>query len=151
MNKRKIKLKVGDILSFELKLNKYGFARVLAKTKLGDAINVYNYFSTDTKDYKEAIKTNFLFEQPIILDSYSIFWKRSEGNWDLLQSDNDFKYNENEKIKFKYGVPGLFKLIDLNDKSYDNISQTEAEEYPDYSPFKDRSVKIKVDFLINNK
>lgn len=43
-DKKKIKLKVGDVLNFELNYENfvfekhYGFARVIAKTKLGDAI-----------------------------------------------------------------------------------------------------------------
>jgi hypothetical protein len=49
MENKKIKLKAGDILGFELdteefKFNKkYGFAKVLIKTKLGDAIEVYDH------------------------------------------------------------------------------------------------------------
>jgi hypothetical protein len=137
MENKKVKLKAGDILGFELnteefKFNrKYGFAKVLVKTKLGDAIEVYDYFSDNINDYKEALKSSPLFDQPVILDGYSIFWKRKNGKWDLLERKNDFVYNNSSKIKYKYGPKGLFKLIDLNGKTYENLTQEEIEKHPD--------------------
>jgi hypothetical protein len=153
MDKKKIKLKPGDILSFELSSGLYGFARVLAKPKLGDAIEVFDYFSANQEDYKKAILSPPLFEQPIILDGYTIFWKKLVNNWSLVARDDNFDYNEENKakVKFKYGVPGLFKLIDLNDVSYTDMSQEEAEKYPDYSPYNNQAVLRRVNFLLNKK
>jgi hypothetical protein len=149
--KKKIKLQTGDIISFELDLEKYGFARVLTKTNLGDAIDVYDYFSNNPNDYKEAIKAQPLFEQPVILDGYSLFWKRLRGNWELMERDENFIYGEEkkEKVKFKYGSQGFYELVDLNGTHYNNVSQEEAEKYPNYSPYGDLDIKRRVDFLLN--
>jgi hypothetical protein len=153
MDKKKIKLKPGDILSFELSPGLYGFARVLAKPKLGDAIEIFDYFSVNQEDYKKAISCSTLFEQPVILDGYSIFWKRLANNWSVVARDENFDYSQEEraKVKFKYGVPGLYKLIDLNDASYTDISQQTAEKYPDYSPYDNQAVLRRVNFLLNKR
>jgi hypothetical protein len=153
MDKKKIKLQPGDILSFEITPELFGFAKVLAKPKLGDAIEVYDYFSTNQDDYKKAIISSPLFKQPIILDGYSIFWKRVVDNWNIIGRDENFKFDEADRanVKFKYGVPGLFKLIDLNDVSYTNVSQEEAEKYPDYSPYNNQAILRRVNFLLNKK
>lgn len=153
MEKKKIKLKEGDILSFELDSGLFGFAKVLAKPKLGDAIEVYDYFSKNQNDYEKAIRFPPLFEQPIILDGYSIFWKRVVSNWSVVGRDEDFKFDkvDGSKVKFKYGVPGLFKLIDLNDVSYANVSQEEAVKYPDYSPYNNQAFLRRINFFLNKK
>jgi hypothetical protein len=153
MKKKKIKLKPGDILSFKLPSGLFGFARVLAKPKLGDAIEVFDYFSANQEDYKKAILAPPLFEQPVILDGYTIFWKNLADNWYLIAKDNNFIFDEKdmENVKFRYGVPGLFKLIDLNDVSYLDVPQEEAEKYPDYSPYSNQAIIRKVEFLINKK
>ena len=150
---RKIKLKEGDILSFELVPQLFGFAKVLANVKLGDAIEVYDYFSIHQDDYKKAIISPPLFDQPIILDGYSIFWKRTGGNWDVVGKDENYRFDEIDraKVKFKYGVPGLFKLIDFNDVSYPNVSQEEALKYPDYSPYNNQSILRRVNFLLDKR
>lgn len=153
MNKKKKKLKPGEILSFELEPGLFGFAKVLAKPKLGDAIEVYDYFSSNQDDYKMAINSLPLFEQPIILDGYSIFWKRTVDNWSVVGIDENFKFDEEDRanVKFKYGVPRLFKLIDLNNVSYPDVSQEEAEKYPYYSPYSNHAVLSRVIFLLNKK
>lgn len=153
MDKKKIKLRPGDILSFELTPGLFGFAKVLAKPKLGDAIEVYDYFSTNSDDYEKAIVSSPLFEQPIILDGYSIFWKRVVDNWNRIGRDENFNFDEADraKVKFKYGVPGLFKLIDLNDVSYLDVSQEEAQKYPDYSPYNNQAVLRRINFLLNKR
>lgn len=97
MDKKKIKLKPGDILSFELSSGLFGFAKVLAKPKLGDAIEVYDCFSTNQNDYKKAIMSSLLFEQPVILDGYSIFWKRVVDNWSVVGKDENFKFDEADR------------------------------------------------------
>lgn len=150
---KKIKLKEGDILSFELTPQLFGFAKVVAKNKLGDAIEVYDFFSSHQDDYKKAIVSPPLFEQPIILDGYSIFWKRGDGNWDVVGRDENFKFDvmDGAKVKFKYGVPGLFKLIDLNGVSYPNVSQEEAVKYPDYSPYNNQAVLRRINFLLDKR
>lgn len=150
---KKIKLKEGDILSFEIAPQLFGFAKVLAKVKLGDAIEVYNYFGICQNDYKKALISLPLFEQPIILDGYSIFWKRVVKNWDVVGRDENFRFNEMDraKVKFKYGVPGLFKLIDLNGVSYPNVSQEEAVKYPDYSPYNNQAVLRRINFLLDKR
>ena len=96
--KKKIKLKVGDIISFEQETNKYGFARVIAKVPLGDAIEVFDFFSDNYNDYNKAINHSLLFD-PVILDAHSLFWRRLEGNWNLVASDDSFIFNDGDKHK----------------------------------------------------
>ena len=156
MKSNKIKLKIGDILCFELNTEtfefkkKYGFAKVLVKTKLGDAIDVYDYFSDNINDYKEALKSKPLFDQPIILDGHSIFWKKIDcGKWILLENEKGFEYNKKEKVKFKYGAKGFYKLIDLNNETFENLPQKEIEEYPNYVPYGNYDVLSRIHFLLN--
>jgi hypothetical protein len=150
MDKKKIKLKVGDIITFELEPQKYGFARVLSKMSLGDAIEIFDFFSNTKEDYTKAIKHPLLFD-PIILDAHSLFWRRFEGDWDLMKRDDTFVFERGYEYKYKYGPKGFYKLIDLNGKEYIDISQKEAEEYPNYVPYGDFDVKHRVNFMLNKK
>jgi hypothetical protein len=156
-NNKRTKLKVGDIISFELntgkyKFNKkYGFARVLANNKLGDVIEVYDYFSDNINDYINAIISKPLFEQPIILDGYSIFWKKTDGKWYLLGNDKKYEFKNSSNIKYKFGPKGLYKLIDLNGKKYEDMSQEEIEKYPDYSPYNNSAVLRKINYLLEKR
>lgn len=152
MNKKKIKLQSGDILSFELEPNKYGFAKVIGKLRLGDVIEIYDYFSEDPNDYKEALNHSLLF-RPTVIDGHSLFWKRREGNWALMERNNDFHLSEEEKAsyKFRYGVKGLYKLIDLNWSDYPDVSQEEAEKYPMYAIEGDGNIKGRINFLLNKR
>lgn len=74
-------------------------------------------------------------------------------NWNVVGRDENFKFNEMDraKVKFKYGVPGLFKLIDLNDVSYPDVSQEEALKYPDYSPYNNQAVLRRVNFFLDKR
>jgi len=147
---KKIKLKTGDIISFELEPDKYGFARVVAKVPLGDAIEVFDFFSDNVNDYDKAISSPLLFD-PVILDAHSLFWKRLEGNWNLVAKDDSFVFKDGAKYKYKYGAKGFQKLIDLNGNNYVNVTQEEVEEYPNYVPYGDEDIKQRVFFLLNKK
>lgn len=156
---KKVELKAGDILGFELNTERFkfkkefGFARVLGKTRLGDAIDVYDYFSNDENDYAEAISAPFLFEQPVILDGHSTFWVRTSGNWTLLKEDPYFYFTEyqKEKVKFKYGVKGLLKLVDLNGRNYTDCPQDEAESYPNYCPCTNYMIIQQIHSILKNR
>ena len=58
---KKIKWETGDMISFELEPAKYGFARVIAKVPLGDAIEVFDFFSDNPNDHDKAISQPLLF------------------------------------------------------------------------------------------
>jgi hypothetical protein len=152
--KKKVKLKAGDIIAFELNTGqfqfnkKYGFARVLTKTNLGDAVDVYNYFSNDLNDYENAVIAAPLFDQPVILDGHSLFWRRFEGKWGILKRDEKFEYDKKSEVKYKYGPKGLEKLIDLNGTIYENVLQKEIEQYPYYTPYSNYDILHRIKFLM---
>lgn len=76
---------------------------------------------------------------PVILDSYSLFDRKLEGDWRIVAHQIDYEPPSEESIKFVYGVANNIKLVDIFDNETDLVG--DKDKYPDYSPVGDGEIK----------
>lgn len=100
--KKKIELKTGDIIRITLDKDNYAFARVIAKDKLGDVIEVFSYITEDPNNYEDALKCERL-HYPNIINSYSIFYIGEEGFDIVKQGDNSYIPKDYNELKYEFG------------------------------------------------
>lgn len=147
-SKKKISLKLGDIISIKLDSEEYVFGQVIAKDKLGDVIEIYNYFSKSPLEYDIAIRSERL-HYPNIIDSYSIFYIGEEG-FDIVKNQNDDFRSPNDinELKYKMGSKELlqFYYLDGRTEKY-NIENDNG--CPWYSPQSDFDIKRLIEFWKN--
>ena len=142
--KKKLKLDTGDILSINLDNNEYAFARVLTKVSIGHCIEIFDFIADSQTQYT---KVNFQSRllSPQIIDSYSIFWLRNEGDWDVESTQKDFLPPKDEASKFKYGDKTNLTLIDIFGNQ-EAMKENDGNRYPSYSPKGDFQIKKIIKF-----
>ncbi|WP_232244077.1 MULTISPECIES: phosphotriesterase [Pseudomonas] len=76
---------------------------------------------------------------PVILDSYSLFALKAEGDWRVVAHQEDYQPSSEEPVRFVYGVADNVKLVDI----FDNETPCAGSdrEYPLYSPMGDDEVR----------
>ena len=76
----------------------------------------------------------------VILDSYSLFDCKSEGDWRIIGIQDNYQLVDAENIYFTYGAGKKRKMIDIyGNKS--EIEEVEAQKYPILSPQGDYYIK----------
>lgn len=144
--KKKIELSLGDIFNIALDNGEFAFARVIAKDKLGDVIEVFNYFSRDKNDYEKAIKHERLF-YPHIIDSYSIFYIGEDGFELVKKHNSNCELPDISELKYKFGTKEEPKFYYLNGKTESSVGHDNL--YPWYSPQSDFDIRRLIAFWRN--
>lgn len=129
-------IKPGDIFCFALGEGKYGVGRVMTRNSLGHVVEIFNQVLS------LPIVKSVDFERlgdPIILDSYSLFDRKSEGDWRMVAHQENYTPSTEESVRFVYGVADNVKLVDI----FDNETSCSgmACDFPLYSPMGDEEVK----------
>lgn len=140
--KKKIKvdaIRRGDIFAFQLRPGVYSFGVIISKIMDGHVVEIFDYFSKEfSVDITKLDKT---FYPPLILDSYSLFQKSSEGEWGIVGHQDG--YSPDEKVlltKFAWGVRGDQSVTTVNNQHI-SVSDDEAAKWPRCQPWGDYDVK----------
>ncbi|GAA0724027.1 hypothetical protein GCM10009430_28140 [Aquimarina litoralis] len=141
---KKITLESGDVLGIDLGNSEYAFARVLSKVSIGHCIEIFDHIGNKSDDYKN-INFDSRLLQPQIIDSHSLFWLGKEGNWSVLEKQEDFSPSSDEKTKFEYGDKSNPTLIDIFGNKEEKSSDDE-NRYPPYIPKGDIQIKKNIKF-----
>ena len=133
-------IKSGDIFCFQLNKQKYCFGRIMTKFPEGHVAAILDYISTDTVIKAEDIQNASRLIQLVVLDSYSLFDKKAEGEWRIVGHQEDYKPSNVEDIYFTYGIGAWCKKVDIfgNEPS---IKQEEQAQYIRLSPIGDIGVR----------
>ncbi|MNE10596.1 hypothetical protein D3C81_437010 [compost metagenome] len=130
------KIKSGDIFCFALDSKKYGVGRIITQNSLGHVVEIFdkvlNVPAVDSLSFKRL-------GDPVILDSYSLFDRKAEGDWRIVAHDLYYRPSKQESVRYVYGVADNVKLVDI----FDNESSLVGSkcDYPSYSPMGDKDVK----------
>ncbi|GEQ86162.1 hypothetical protein ULMS_16700 [Patiriisocius marinistellae] len=145
---KKQELNVGDVFSLRLNEKEIAFGRTLAKVSIGHAVEIFDYFSNSRIDYTKAIKQNRLM-YPQIIDSYSLFKLKDEGEWKIEKHENEiFVCKDASEIKYAYGDKSNLKTINILGEFE---QQQEGERFPPYSPKGDIQIKKIIQFWRDKK
>ena len=119
-------IKPGNIFCFKYSESFYCFGRIMSKTIVGHVAEIFTYTSTVI--------------DVVILDSYSLFDCKSEGDWRIIGIQDNYQLVDAENIYFTYGAGKKRKMIDIyGNKS--EIEEVEAQKYPILSPQGDYYIK----------
>ncbi|WP_121967105.1 Imm51 family immunity protein [Myroides sp. N17-2] len=143
---RKIELKTGDIIRITLDSGNYAFARVIAKNKLGDIIEVFKYITNNLNDYEKAINCDRL-HYPNIIDSYSIFYIGKEGFDIIREGDDSYVPKDYNDLKYRMGAVEIPRLIYLDGRE-EKIESFDNSPYPWYGPQSSGLLKGLIEFWI---
>ncbi|WP_312936678.1 Imm26 family immunity protein [Pseudomonas sp.] len=131
-------VKPGDLFCFSSKGGVFYFGRIMTKNSLGHVAEVFcEQASTPDASLLSSFKR---LGRPLILDSYGLFDRKSEGDWRIVGHQPGYAAPTDELIYFTYGVGPFCKRVDQFDREV-AISAEAAKTYETYSPMGDADVK----------
>ncbi|WP_445364290.1 Imm26 family immunity protein [Microbulbifer sp. ANSA003] len=126
-------IKVGDIFCFQRTETTFVFGRILGYSSIGHIVEIFNLAKKVPSITVHELNIATRALAPLIIDSYSLFDRKSEGEWRIIGRIKDFEPQDIDNVFFVYGVEGLKRKVDFNDNDI-AISDKEAEGLPRYSP-----------------
>ncbi|MGS0897311.1 immunity 26/phosphotriesterase HocA family protein [Burkholderia stagnalis] len=136
-------IKTGDLFSFVLGNGKYGFGRIISPISLGHVVEFFDHIADDPDlNINDIVKLKRL-KKPVVLDSYSLFDRKVEGDWRIIAHQEKFDPTNIGGIFFAYGDGAGRRKIDLFG-SESPVSEKEAKTLPFYSPLGDVDVKREI-------
>jgi Immunity protein 26 len=86
--KNRNKINPGDLFSFRLDDNSWGFGRIVSRITDGHVAEIFKYFANEP--VLDSGKTYDRFMPPVVLDAYSLFQLKREGDWGFVGSTPDY-------------------------------------------------------------
>lgn len=142
-------IKSGDIFCFPYDESKYCFGRIISKIMTGHVAEIFDYMSTDPIINERILNNSNRLMQVVILDSYSLFDRKSEGDWRIIGHEDNYVPQNVEDIYFTYGVALSCKRMDIFSENIIPIEESEKSKYIEISPNGDIDVKRLVTEKIN--
>lgn len=142
-------IKKGDIFCFKFDEKRFCFGRIIAKTQPGHLAEFFDYISAEPFIDANNIKKATRLMKPIILDSYGLFDRRTEGEWRIIGHQEDYITHDFDEIFLTFGIGNDWKKRDL----YGNVTKISVEEHLKYipvSPQGDYRVKLLIQEHINS-
>ena len=135
-------LKTGDIFCFKYGDHAYCFGRIMAHV-IFHIVEIFDYISDQPVIREEDILgAGRLLVTP--LDTYSLFDRKSEGEWRIIGRQEDYTPPEDAKdIWFAWGIGPGCKKSNVLDQTVP-ISEEEWKILPHLSPGGDYDVKREV-------
>lgn len=133
-------IKPGDIFLFRLNEERFGVGRVLSKIDLGHVVEFFHEVLEQPVVDSDVVRRAHRVGAPIIIDSYSLFDKKLEGDWRIVAHQENFSPLGNEGTYFAYGAGNSWKKVDIFGNE-EPISESEAKKLVPYSPRGDFEVK----------
>ena len=132
-------LDAGQIFCFKFDEDKYCFGRLMTKSGVGHIAEIFDY--TSSLPEINADKLNSAKRISVqILDSYSLFDRKTEGDWRIIGAHGNYIPTNVENIVFYYGIGSGTRLTDFFDHETP-VSVEEAKKYPPLSPYGDYRIK----------
>ena len=133
-------IKAGDIFCFKLDEQRYCFGRIIIKFMVGHVAELFDNISNSPDISEAEIKQARRLIEPVILDSYSLFDRKSEGEWRIIWHQQNYVPTDMDGVYFTYGVEQWCKKVDIwGNKT--PISEQEAESLPDVAPLGDYNIR----------
>ncbi|MGE8046190.1 phosphotriesterase [Pseudomonas monteilii] len=126
----------GDIFCFTLANGSYGVGRIMTRNSLGHVAELFETILCLPVVNTLPLKRS---GDPVILDSYSLFDRKAEGDWRIVAHDNEYQAPLDEPIRFSYGVADNKRLVDIFDNETFLVGM--EEDFPRYSPMGDEKIK----------
>lgn len=129
----------GQILCFQFDENKYCFGRLMTKCIVGHIAEIFDYTSS-VPEITAAVIADVKRIAVTVLDSYSLFDRKTGGEWRIIGICNNYVPSNVENIIFYSGVGDILTLNDFFDRTT-LVSEKEARKFPPLSPNGDYIIK----------
>lgn len=126
-------IKPGDIFCFRLNEQEYCFGRIISETSVGHFAEVFDYIAEEPTIADSQVELSSRLIDPVVLDSYSLFDKKTEGEWRIIGHQQDYIPTNVENVYFVYGMGIWSKITDV----YGNVTpidEKERSKYPLFAP-----------------
>lgn len=132
----------GQIFCFKFDENKFYFGRLMSKCCVGHIAEFFDHTSAVPEITAEII-ANCKRISVQILDSYSLFDRKTEGEWRIIGACGNYIPTEVDNIIFHLGIGNDMRLTDFFDRQT-KVSAVEANKFPPLSPRGDYLIKINI-------
>ena len=137
---KRVKPAVGDIFSFKVADELYAFGRLVSELRAGTIAEIFKYTSTQPI-FDPSRATEWLIK-PVLLNSFILLDQKSEGEWDIISKDPDFKPGDRFKdiffswkdYKNEHKLEGVFERGVTADEAT-------AQKYPRYVTANDARIR----------
>jgi hypothetical protein len=136
-------IKPGDLFLFRLDESTYGAGRIISRVSLGHVVEFFDVTLDEPELQGIDMASVARLGRPVVLDAYSLFDRRLEGDWQIVGHDDGFVPKDVDDVFFTYGVGPDRQKVDVFDNRT-TIPAHEAEGLPLYSPHGDGDVRRKV-------
>ena len=134
-------IKIGDIFCFKYDDHTYRFGRIMAKVIFHIA-EIFDYtFAQPIINEEDILSAGRLLVIP--LDTYSLFDRRSEGEWRIIGHQEDYIPKDAKDIWFSWGIASGCRKSNVLDQTV-FISEEEWITLPPLSPGGDYDVKREI-------
>ena len=134
-------IKIGDIFCFKYDDHTYRFGRIMAHVMF-HIVEIFDYASDQPVISEEDIRGAVRLIA-IPLDTYSLFDRRTEGEWRIIGHQENYTPEDAEGIWFSWGIGSGCKKSNVFDHTV-SISEEEWKMLPSLSPSGDYNVKREV-------
>lgn len=136
-------IRPGDLFCLQLDDGRFAFGRIMAKSMVGHIAEIFDIFADEPVLTAEMVTSAVRLMPPVVLDSYSLFDRKSEGEWRILGHTEDYVPTGTEGVFFYYGIGSGCKLVDIFGAKTP-VSEEEAYRYPPMSPNGDYTIKKQI-------
>lgn len=132
-------LEAGQIFCFKYDEKKFCFGRLMTKYCVGHIAEFFDYTSEiPTISAVDLLNCRRVSVQ--IIDSYSLFDRKNEGEWRIIGMCGNYIPSGVENIKFYMGIGSDMRIVDFFDRET-KASPEAAKKYPPLSPKGDHQIK----------
>ncbi len=135
-------LDAGQIFCFKFDENKYCFGRLMTEASVGHIAEIFDYTASTPEIGADEINSAKRISVEV-LDSYSLFDRKSEGDWRIIGACGNYIPTDVENIIFYFGIGSGTQLVDFFDHKTP-VPPEEAMKYPPLSPHGDYEIKTKI-------
>ncbi|MBO5303747.1 MAG: immunity 26/phosphotriesterase HocA family protein [Lachnospiraceae bacterium] len=132
-------IKLGDIFCFQYDDFTYCFGQIIAKVTFYIA-KIYAYTSDKPIISEDIIHNGSRLTELVVLDAYSLFDRKTEGEWRIIGHQENYTTSDAEGIYFAWGIGSGCRKSDIFNNTID-ISEEEWKVLPKLAPHGDYNVK----------
>lgn len=136
-------IKPGDIFMFRLGSDSFGIGRILSKVSIGHVAEFFEPILSIPDLGDNNVDTIQRRGQPLIIDSYSLFDRKLEGDWRIVGHEVGFEPKNVNGIYFIYGTDKNLKKVSIFDEE-SVVDEKSASTLEYYSPNGDIHIRHKL-------
>ena len=141
-------IKIGDIFCFKYDDRTYRFGCIMAKV-LFYIVEIFDYASDQPVISEDDVcNANRLLAIP--LDAYSLFDRKTEGEWRIIGHQEYYTPEHAEDIWFSWGIGSGCRKSDIFDNTVSS-SEEEWKALPFLSPNGDYFIKLQIANMLKRK